>query len=71
MTDYIVFVKDTNNVDENTENLINVLNDKGINFEVSQINNKLIESGFDSEPILKINNRFYSYIDALNWLSKN
>lgn len=40
----------------------------GIEFSISDDIDELIEKGFMSAPILKVNDKFLEFKDAINWL---
>lgn len=44
-----------------------MLND-GIDFNISDDVNTLIEKGFMTAPILKVDNNYYEFKEAIDWL---
>lgn len=46
------------------------LNSKNIEFIKNDNFEKLIEAGFNSAPILKIENKYLTYLEAINWIKE-
>lgn len=46
------------------------LNSKNIEFIKNDNFEELIEKGFNSAPILKIENKYLTYLEAINWIKE-
>lgn len=44
------------------------MHNDGIEFDISNNIDELIEKGFMSAPILKVDDKFLEFKDAINWL---